>query len=103
LLAYRFTKVNIFSSISIFISNILPSLSLCTSIMVYFNSFFIKIEIPMLDTLHLCSLNCQGLGQKEKRQRLFQWVKNQKTHILYAQEETKPDLYNKLEKPCSMC
>jgi hypothetical protein len=40
----------------------------------------------MLDTLHLCSLNCQGLGQKEKRQRLFQWVKNQKTHILYAQE-----------------
>ena len=40
----------------------------------------------MLDTLHLCSLNCQGLGQKEKRQRLFQWAKNQKTHILYAQE-----------------
>ena len=40
----------------------------------------------MLDTLHLCSLNCQGLGQKEKRQRLFQWAKNQKTHILFAQE-----------------
>jgi exonuclease III len=40
----------------------------------------------MLDTMHLCSLNCQGLSQKEKRQRLFQWTENQKTHILFAQE-----------------
>jgi hypothetical protein len=31
-LAYRFSKVNIFSSISILISNSLPSLSLCISI-----------------------------------------------------------------------
>jgi hypothetical protein len=47
----------------------------------------------MLDTLHLCSLNCQGLGQKEKRQRLFQWAKNQKTHILFAQETHKKIQY----------
>ena len=30
-------------------------------------------------------MNCQGLGQNEKKT-LFQWAKNQKTHILFAQE-----------------
>ena len=37
-------------------------------------------------TLHLCSLNCQGLGNKNKRERLFQWVNYQKCNILFAQE-----------------
>ena len=40
----------------------------------------------MANTLHICSLNCQGLGQQEKRQRLFQWAKNQKCNILFVQE-----------------
>jgi exonuclease III len=40
----------------------------------------------MLDTVHVLSLNCQGVGQRGKRQRLFQWAKNQKIHILFAQE-----------------
>ena len=48
----------------------------------------------MLYTLHLCSLNCQGLDQKEKRQRLFQWTKNQKTHILFATRDTFYRKYN---------
>lgn len=40
----------------------------------------------MHSTLHVCSLNCQGLGQKNKRERLVQWCKSQKCDILYAQE-----------------
>ena len=40
----------------------------------------------MPSTLHICSLNCQGLGQKEKRERLFAWVRNQKCNVLFSQE-----------------
>lgn len=40
----------------------------------------------MDNLLHICSLNCQGLGQRDKRERLYQWIKNQKCDILYAQE-----------------
>lgn len=40
----------------------------------------------MADKVHLCSLNCQGLGSKEKRERLNIWKKNQKSNILYIQE-----------------
>ena len=40
----------------------------------------------MADKLHLCSLNCQGLGQKDKRQRLIQWGNKQKSNILFLQE-----------------
>lgn len=35
---------------------------------------------------HICSLNCQGLGNKEKRLRLKEWVKTQKCDILFIQE-----------------
>ena len=40
----------------------------------------------MNSSLHICSLNCQGLGQKEKRQRVFQWTQHQKCNILFVQE-----------------
>ena len=38
------------------------------------------------NTLHICSLNCQGLGNKNKRERLIQWIKYQKCNVLFAQE-----------------
>ena len=40
----------------------------------------------MNDTIHICSLNCQGLGQKEKRERLNLWKENQNCSILFIQE-----------------
>jgi exonuclease III len=40
----------------------------------------------MSKVLQATYLTWSDSGQKEKRQRLFQWAKNQKTHILYAQE-----------------
>ena len=40
----------------------------------------------MSEKLNICSLNCQGLGQKEKRERLNLWCKNQKCNILFIQE-----------------
>lgn len=52
--------------------------------------------------LHICSLNCQGLGNKEKRQRLKEWSKCQKENILFLQEthftkEIVPTLENEFE------
>ena len=40
----------------------------------------------MNDILHICSLNCQGLRQKEKQKRVNLWLKNQKCNIMYMQE-----------------
>ena len=40
----------------------------------------------MGENLHIISLNCQGLGQKQKRERLQLWTKNQKCNILFMQE-----------------
>ena len=40
----------------------------------------------MAHKIHICSLNCQGLGVKEKRLRLYQWMKNKKCNIFYLQE-----------------
>lgn len=40
----------------------------------------------MVKSLHICSLNCQGLGQKEKQQRLWYWKNQQKCDILFIQE-----------------
>jgi hypothetical protein len=52
----------------------------------------------MLDTLHLCSLNCQGLGQKEKRQRLFQWAKNKNKTYSLGTRDTFYRKYNIVSK-----
>ena len=40
----------------------------------------------MKSNLHICSLNCQGLGNKDKRLRVYEWMKYQKCDILYTQE-----------------
>ena len=40
----------------------------------------------MTDIIHICSLNCQGLGSKDKRQRLYLWMSNQNCNILFVQE-----------------
>ncbi|VDI22601.1 receptor-type tyrosine-protein phosphatase T [Mytilus galloprovincialis] len=40
----------------------------------------------MSETIHICSLNCQGLGSKDKRQRLHMWMKHQHCNILFIQE-----------------
>ena len=36
--------------------------------------------------LHICSLNCQGLGQYDKINRVNVWMKQQKCQILFIQE-----------------
>lgn len=38
------------------------------------------------DIIHFVSLNCQGLGDKQKRQRLIQYLKEQKAHVVFLQE-----------------
>ena len=40
----------------------------------------------MTKTIHICSLNCQGLRVKDKRHRLYLWMKYQKCNILFVQE-----------------
>ena len=40
----------------------------------------------MSNNINICSLNCQGLGKKEKRDRLYIWCENQKCDILFIQE-----------------
>ena len=36
--------------------------------------------------LHICSVNCQGLRQYEKRLQLYMWAKHQRSDILMLQE-----------------
>ena len=38
------------------------------------------------NSLHICSLNCQGLGKADKIQRFNQWMKQQKCQICFLQE-----------------
>ena len=45
--------------------------------------------------IHICSVNCQGLGNKEKRLRLKEWAKHQKCDIIFIQER---HFTEKLEK-----
>lgn len=56
----------------------------------------------MTGNVHICSLNCQGLGQKNKRERLKLWCENQKCDILFIQEShfvenMVKNLYNEYE------
>ena len=37
--------------------------------------------------LHICSLNCQGLGQYDKINRVNVWMKQQKCQILFIQDK----------------
>ena len=39
-----------------------------------------------VSTIHLISLNCQGLGDKRKRGRLIQYLNEQKSQIVFLQE-----------------
>ena len=36
--------------------------------------------------LHICTVNCKGLQQSEKRNRLIEWTNQQKCNILFMQE-----------------
>ena len=40
----------------------------------------------MKDTLHICTINTQGLLNKEKRLRLIEWSRQQKSDVLLLQE-----------------
>lgn len=40
----------------------------------------------MLSNIHICTINVQGLRDKQKRQRFYEWVKNQKCDIIFIQE-----------------
>ena len=40
----------------------------------------------MLNNLHICTANVKGLRDKQKRLRLYQWIKNQKCKIFFIQE-----------------
>ena len=47
--------------------------------------------------LHICSLNCKGLQQSEKRKRLIEWSNQQKCDLLLMQEtHFTNDMLNKL-------
>ena len=38
------------------------------------------------NNLHILTINTQGLREKQKRNRFYQWVKQQKAKIIFAQE-----------------
>ena len=40
----------------------------------------------MSNKIHICSLNCQGLAAKDKRQRVYLWMKNQQCNVMFMQE-----------------
>ena len=40
----------------------------------------------MNNKIHVCSLNCQGLAAKDKRQRVYLWMKNQQCNVMFIQE-----------------
>ena len=40
----------------------------------------------MLNNIHLCTVNAQGLRDKQKRLRLYEWIKTQKCQIIFIQE-----------------
>lgn len=42
--------------------------------------------MSQLNHLHLCTLNTKGLGDKNKRLRLYEWIKEQKVKIIFLQE-----------------
>ena len=38
------------------------------------------------DSVHLISMNAQGLGNINKQARFREWIKQQKAHIIFVQE-----------------